>query len=128
MKNITKKIPTVGFSKFLFFIGLGLSLFALVVFLFTSLWNWIMPDVFGLKEITILQALGLIVLFKILFGGVNASKTSSSHSSSTKEETVQMQTTEHLEDMNEDALYEKWWSEEGEAYFENYLVNQTQES
>jgi hypothetical protein len=34
-----------------------------------SLWNWLMPAVFGLRAITWVQALGLLVLCKILFGG-----------------------------------------------------------
>ncbi len=33
------------------------------------LWNWLMPAVFGLKAITWAQALGLLVLSKILLGG-----------------------------------------------------------
>jgi chromate transport protein ChrA len=33
------------------------------------LWNWLMPAVFGLTTITFTQALGLLVLSKILFGG-----------------------------------------------------------
>lgn len=44
---------------------------AITVFSFVTmhLWNWLMPVVFGLKTITWLQALGLLVLAKILFGG-----------------------------------------------------------
>ena len=44
---------------------------ALAVFGFVTmhLWNWLMPAIFGLKAITFLQALGLLVLSKILFGG-----------------------------------------------------------
>jgi hypothetical protein len=35
-----------------------------------ALWNWLMPAMFfGVKEIGYLQALGLLVLSKILFGG-----------------------------------------------------------
>jgi hypothetical protein len=34
------------------------------------LWNWLMPAVFGLRAITWAQALGLLVLSKILFGGL----------------------------------------------------------
>lgn len=30
------------------------------------LWNWLMPDIFGLKQITYWQALGLIGLFWLL--------------------------------------------------------------
>jgi len=33
------------------------------------LWNWLMPPVFGLSPITFIQALGLFLLSKILFGG-----------------------------------------------------------
>lgn len=31
------------------------------------LWNWLMPELFGLKEITIFQALGICLLSNILF-------------------------------------------------------------
>src|SRR5947209_1139026 len=33
------------------------------------LWNWLLPPLFGLREITFWQALGLLVLCRILFGG-----------------------------------------------------------
>ena len=32
------------------------------------LWNWLLPDVFGLRQITFWQALGLLALCRILFG------------------------------------------------------------
>ena len=32
------------------------------------LWNWLMPYLFGLPEITFLQTLGILILTKILFG------------------------------------------------------------
>ena len=35
----------------------------------THLWNWLMPAVFGLRMITWEQALGLLVLGRLLFGG-----------------------------------------------------------
>jgi hypothetical protein len=38
-------------------------------FVTMHLWNWLMPAAFGLKAITFAQALGLLVLSKILFGG-----------------------------------------------------------
>ena len=35
-----------------------------------SLWNWLLPSLFlGVKEIGYLQAMGLLLLSKILFGG-----------------------------------------------------------
>ena len=33
------------------------------------LWNWLMPVLFGLHAISFWQALGILVLSKILFGG-----------------------------------------------------------
>ena len=45
----------------------------LAVFLFSfivmRLWNWLIPPVFGWHVITFWQALGLLILSKILFGG-----------------------------------------------------------
>ena len=42
------------------------AVFGLVVM---SLWNWLMPALFGWRVITYWQALGLLLLSKILFGG-----------------------------------------------------------
>ncbi len=33
------------------------------------LWNWLMPEVFGLRTIGYWQAVGLLILGRILFGG-----------------------------------------------------------
>ena len=34
------------------------------------LWNWLMPDLFGLRPIGFWQAFGLLLLARLLFGGV----------------------------------------------------------
>ena len=39
-----------------------------------QLWNWLMPAIFGLKVITYWQAFGLLILAKILFGGMGKGK------------------------------------------------------
>jgi hypothetical protein len=41
----------------------------LISFATMHLWNWLMPAVFGLRTISWVQSLGLLVLSKILFGG-----------------------------------------------------------
>jgi hypothetical protein len=33
------------------------------------LWNWLLPPLFGWRQITFWQALGILVLCRILFGG-----------------------------------------------------------
>lgn len=52
-------------------IGLVVAIVALFIFMFIFMWVWnlTMPDVFGLKPITLWQALGLLILASILFGG-----------------------------------------------------------
>lgn len=42
---------------------------ALLGFIVMSLWNWLMPGLFGWHAITFWQALGLLILSKMLFGG-----------------------------------------------------------
>jgi hypothetical protein len=34
------------------------------------LWNWLLPPLFGWRQITFWQALGILVLCRILFGGL----------------------------------------------------------
>jgi len=34
-----------------------------------SLWNWLLPALFGFPAVTFWQALGLLLLCRILFGG-----------------------------------------------------------
>ena len=48
------------------FIIAATLLFSLVVM---GLWNAILPSVLGIKSISFIQALGILVLSKILFGG-----------------------------------------------------------
>ena len=52
-----------------------LALLAMALFVFIggqiimNLWNWLLPPLFGWRLITFWQALGLLVLCRILFGG-----------------------------------------------------------
>jgi hypothetical protein len=32
------------------------------------LWNWLMPSIFGLRNVTYLEAIGLLLLSRLLFG------------------------------------------------------------
>jgi hypothetical protein len=43
--------------------------FVVFVFIFRWIWNHTVPAVFGLKEITFWQAVGILVLASILTGG-----------------------------------------------------------
>ena len=61
---------------FLLAIGLGF-LFSLVMALPAMwLWNWLMPAIFGLTEITFWQAWGLLFLCSLLFKSHSSSSSS----------------------------------------------------
>src|SRR6516225_4483515 len=45
-----------------------LALVALGGEIVLQLWNWLLPPLFGLRQITFWQALGILVLCRILFG------------------------------------------------------------
>jgi len=51
------------------FIVIGALFLAVLSFVVMRLWNWLMPALFGWHLITFWQALGVLILSKILFGG-----------------------------------------------------------
>lgn len=53
-----------GFKIAIFFVVFAFA----AGFAVMALWNWLMPDLFGLGHITWVQALGLLALTRILFG------------------------------------------------------------
>jgi hypothetical protein len=62
--TIAKKIAIgiallCGFLVFMFFGGIVVQ----------WLWNWLVPDIFGVRRVTFWEALGLLALCRILFGG-----------------------------------------------------------
>jgi hypothetical protein len=57
------------FARILKFATFGVLFFALFTFVVMRLWNWLMPALFGWHAINFWQALGILVLSKILFGG-----------------------------------------------------------
>ena len=56
-------------KKGLMFIAFFIAAALLTGFVVMGLWNAILPAVLGVKAITFIQALGILLLSKILFGG-----------------------------------------------------------
>ncbi len=54
------------FLKFALFTVLFIAVYSVALWV---LWNWLMPTLFGLPVISFWQALGLLVLSRVLFGG-----------------------------------------------------------
>lgn len=55
------------------FVILGIGLLFLFGWVVMLLWNWLMPEIFGLKTITYWQGWGLLALSSILFKGMGSS-------------------------------------------------------
>jgi hypothetical protein len=61
MKRKWYFIAPAGLLAISLFVGIGGEVVRL-------LWNWLMPELFALREITFWQAIGLLALSRILFG------------------------------------------------------------
>jgi hypothetical protein len=62
-KQVTKTSRhIIGWTGVVFAVAIVLGI------LVQLLWNWLMPEIFGLGRITILQGIGLLVLARLLFG------------------------------------------------------------
>jgi hypothetical protein len=61
-----KKNRVARIGKFVLLAAVFLAVLSFVVM---QLWNWLMPELFGLHALNYWQALGLLLLAKILFGG-----------------------------------------------------------
>ena len=61
-------------KKLMVMIPIGIGAIALVTFvggqLVMRLWNWLLPPLFDVPEVTFWQAVGLLALSRILFGGM----------------------------------------------------------
>ncbi len=65
-RNVRRKWPfwaALAIPAFIVFVGVG----GVVVM---QLWNWLLPPLFGWREVTFWQALGILALSRILFGGL----------------------------------------------------------
>jgi hypothetical protein len=49
--------------------AIGIIAVGVISFVVMSLWNALIPEIFGVRAITFWQALGLLILSKLLFGG-----------------------------------------------------------
>ncbi|MFS4455123.1 hypothetical protein [Maribacter sp. 2304DJ31-5] len=113
------KYYTTKVFKILFYILLGLAIAFLVGYIVMQLWNWLMPELFGLPEVDYWQAVGILILAKIIFGfgsgdGPGKSGNSKKHSGPRKCGSLR-------KDFTEWKHYDEFWKEEGEQAYNNYL-------
>lgn len=114
-KSPVEIVVTILFAA-VFISGLAV-LFGFVVM---WLWNWLMPAIFGLPSLTFWQAAGIIILFKLLFGGFGHGGSKKSSKRSHKSDKSKSKS-----DFSKWKHYEEFWEEEGEAYYRQYVERQT---
>jgi hypothetical protein len=93
------------------------------------LWNWIMPALFGLPEIDYWMAFGIIILARLIFGGLgNGSKDhkSSDHHSRYYESKFKRKWKGNNCRSSKWTHYENYWEEEGEKAFNEYVERKKQ--
>ncbi len=85
-------------------------------FIIMWLWNWLMPLVFGLPTLTYWQAVGLFILLKILIGGCGMRGSSGSSNKDCKTDNKKTKS-----DFSKWSHYNKFWEEEGNTLYKNYV-------
>jgi len=92
-------------------------------FVFQALWNWLMPSLFHLAEITYYEAFGLMILARLLTGGFchhhghHGYRRSSRYGNSCRSE--EFENWQH---------YDAWWNAEGKDAFQKFAESQGAES
>ena len=106
--------------KIVAMIVLGIVIFLLANYLLMRLWNWLMPDLFGLPTVTYWQALGVFVMAKLLFGfgggGKKGGKTRHKKRFMSSNRCASMR-----RDFDDWQHYDQYWKEEGEQAFKAYV-------
>lgn len=101
---------------------IGLAI--LLGFVIMWLWNWLMPDLFGLSTITYWQAVGLFILAKILIGGCGGRSKSKKRNSDWDCDIDSKK--KKKSDFSKWKHYDKFWQEEGDKAYDNYVDKMNQ--
>lgn len=96
-------------------------------FIIMWLWNWLMPELFGLSTIAYWQGMGLFVLAKIFFGGFGGGGNSGSKKSHHKKHAhrsgkYKSCKAEAEHEISKWKMYDEFWDEEGSKAFEEYVA------
>lgn len=118
MKQKVKYYVSKAF-KILFFILLALILAFLLAYIAMRLWNWLMPEIFGLPQLDYWQTVGIFILAKIFFGfgGGNGPGKSGTSKKGDKPKKCRLP----RRDFSDWQHYDAFWEETGEQAYKDYL-------
>ena len=106
--------------------------FALVFGIFVQmLWNWLMPSLFNLGTVTYIQAFGLMILARLVFGSCGHHR--DHHSPGWRRDGFHRlawrgcdKTDAANSDIKDWQHYDAWWQEQGRDAFKKYLDSRGQ--
>lgn len=125
VKGKVEKYVKKGF-KIVFMIIAAIIFILLFGYIFMLLWNWLMPEIFGLGTLVYWQAVGLLLLAKLLFGGFEGPGSRNGNNKSRKR-CVPQDKWMKKNDFSKWKHYEKFWEEEGESAYKAYVERLNQE-
>jgi hypothetical protein len=100
-------------------LGIG-ALAILFGFVIMWLWNWLMPEIFGLTTLTYWQAVGLFILSKILIGTGGGGGKGHKSKKHTKHK---CKNHGHKKGYSKWEHYDNYWKEEGDKSYTAYVEN-----
>lgn len=106
--------------KIFFMVILGIAFFLLMIYAFMLLWNWLMPELFGLSTINYWKAMGLLVLAKIIFGFGFGDSDGPGGKKKSRKKRFNKDKCSWRKDFSDWKLYDEFWEKEGAKAFEQY--------
>ena len=119
----TKKYGRIA-SWFILGIFAAVGFALLVGYIIMLLWNWLMPDIFGLVTINYWQAVGVIILAKFLFGGFRNRRPKRRYRTFRnryKEKYLTKYQGTSKSDFSKWRYYDNYWEDEGENAYNEYV-------
>ncbi len=122
-KQMEKKVE--DWEKGAKYIGIGIlvvTLFFLACYVLMRLWNWLMPEIFDLTIISYWQAVGVMILAKLIFGfgGGDSDMGGNKSKKKGKRKNFAEKCYGKGERFSEWELYDEFWEKEGAQAFEEY--------
>lgn len=129
MEDKAKHYVTKAFKVFAIIVFCTV-LFLLANYVLMRLWNWLMPELFNLPMITYWQALGILIMAKIIFGfggGKGGGDKKKHHKKSKRHFRAFENCGPVRRDFSDWGLYDEFWKEEGEQAFKTYVEKRKNE-
>ncbi len=122
VENKIKKIVKVIFIGIFGAVAIA-ALALLFGYIVMLLWNWLIPAIFGLGIITFWQAVGIIILAKLLFGGFGGGSGRPGRRKKNLEKRMKHRLRERCSEtgIREWRFYDQYWEKEGKAAYEAYV-------